>query len=203
MNKWAFILLWACYGIPAMGQNLSGISTRWSDSFVEWELFGPAPDSSQTAGDDDDTADPDAAEEVVVGELQLRWLNVRDDWTEWNYSLGEEQGTIRMKWKDDPSQWELRTYSGAVISMRAAWRDDFTEWRVTDNALSLTLKSRWTSQLDEWLVQDNHRGTFYLYTLVEGDPRDWAIEDSLDETVSQPMKMALIFLSVFHATPRM
>ncbi|MBK8968550.1 MAG: hypothetical protein IPM36_18160 [Lewinellaceae bacterium] len=196
MNKLALLLL-ICIGlgVPAGAQRLSGISSRWSDSFVEWELFAFAPDSVQASEDD-------APEEIAVGALQLRWLNVRDDWTEWEYSIGEEQGTIRMKWKDDPSQWELRTYSGDVISMRTAWRGDFSEWRVTDNTISLTLRSRWTSQLDEWLVQENTSGSFYMYTLVEGDPRDWAIEDGLDETVSQPMKMALIFLTVFHASPR-
>lgn len=199
MNKLALLLLCIGIGAPAVAQRLSGISSRWSDSFVEWDLYAFAPDSVQVS---ENGEDGDAPEEVAVGALQLRWLNVRDDWTEWEYAIGEERGTIRMKWKDDPSQWELRTYSGDVISMRTAWRGDFSEWRVTDNTISLTLKSRWTSQLDEWLVQEKANGNFYMYTLVEGDPRDWAIEDGLDEAVSQPMKMALIFLAVFHASPR-
>lgn len=179
-------------------QKLSGISTRWSDSFVEWDLFVFSQDSTEN-----ETDDAEAPDEELYGGLQLRWLNVRDDWTEWDFTLGEERGTIRMKWKDDPTQWELRMYSGAVVTMRAAWANDLTEWRVTDNSISLTLRSRWTSQLDEWLVQDSARGSFYLYTLREGDPRDWAIEDGLDASVSEPVKLAMIFLAVFHSSPRM
>ena len=201
MKNWiGLVFCLFCTGAPAFAQNLSGISARWSDSFVEWELFAPAPDSLQTVNDD---GEQEELVEEAVGELKLRWLNLRDDWTEWDFSLGDERGTIRMKWKDDPSQWELRTYSGSVVSMRASWRNDLTEWRVTDNSIALTLKTRWSGQLDEWLVQDNTRGTFYMYTLYEGDPRDWAIEESLDETVSGPMKMALVFLGVFHASPLM
>ena len=196
---WLPLLAFAGLGpLRAHTQTLSSISARWSDSFVEWALYIPAPDTVQTEDDDSE-----AAAEEEYGELKLRWLNMRDDWSEWDFNLGEERGTIKMKWKDDPTQWELRTYSGAVVTMRASWSNDLSEWRVTDNAISISLRSRWTSQYDEWLVQDPTRGTFYLYTLVEGDPRDWKIEDNFDETLSQPMKMAMIFLTVFHSTPRM
>ena len=203
MNRCTILFFLICTWLPVPAQNLSGIGARWSDSFVEWDLYAFVPDSARIAREgDEDNDETEEPSEEAVGDLKLRWLNLRDDWTEWDYSVGEERGTIRMKWKDDPTQWELRSYSGQVISMRASWRNDFTEWRVTDNSISLTLKSRWTGQLDEWLVQDTNRGSFYMYTLVEGDPRDWAIEDNMDETVSQPMKMALVFLAVFHASPR-
>lgn len=186
-----------CYFRPA-AQTLSGVSARWSDSFVEWELFATLADTVQA--EDEDSESPD---EELYGEMKLRWLDLRDDWSEWDYNLGDERGTIKMKWKNDPTQWELRGFDGAVITMRAAWNNDFTEWRVTDNSISITLRSRWTNQLDEWQVEDANRGTFYVYTVYRGDPRDWAIEDNLDGSVSQPMKLALIFLAVFHSTPRM
>ena len=87
--------------------------------------------------------------------------------------------------------------------MRTAWPGDFNEWRVTDNSIALHLKSRWTNQFDEWLVDDQNRGRFYMYTMIERDPRDWTIEDSFDESVSQSVKMALIFLTVFNGSPKM
>lgn len=195
---WLPVLIVFCWIFRSEAQTLSGISARWSDSFVEWELFASVADSTQA--EDDDSEPPD---EELYGEMKLRWLDLRDDWTEWDYNLGDERGTIKMKWKDDPTQWELRTYDGAVVTMRAAWNNDFTEWRVTDNSVSLTLRSRWTNQLDEWQVTDSSRGAFYMYTVYRGDPRDWTIEDGLDESVSQHMKLALVFLSVFHSTPRM
>ncbi|TNE49823.1 MAG: hypothetical protein EP344_17760 [Bacteroidetes bacterium] len=187
---------------PASAQALSGISTRWSDSFVEWELFVFAPpDSSQVV---EEGEDPPPPEEELFGELKLRWLNIRDDFSEWDYTLGEnESGTIKLKWKSDPSHWELRSWGGTLVTMRTSWANDLTEWRVTDNSISLNLRSRWNNQLDEWIVDDPNRGTFYMYTLTEGDARDWAIEDNLDASVPEAMKMAMIFLVVFHSSPRL
>ncbi|HNE29092.1 MAG: hypothetical protein U0U46_11220 [Saprospiraceae bacterium] len=185
--------------LGAQQQHLSGVSSRWSDSFVEWEIYAVSADTS-AAEEDEESDYPD---EETVGELKLRWLNLRDDWTDWDFQYGELRGTIRQKWKDDLNQWELRTYNGDVITMRTAWANDFKEWRVTDNSMSLNLRSRWTNQLDEWLVDDPNRGRFYLYTLRERDPRDWAIEDNLDESVTPAMKMALIFLTVFNGSPKM
>lgn len=185
-----FISILLGIAFNGFSQTISTVSSRWSDSFVEWDIYAPA----QT--DDED------AEEPLYGELKLRWLNIRDDFSEWTYELGGKRGTIRQKWKSDPSQWELRTYEGDVITMKAPWSNDVTEWRVTDNTLTLTLKSRWTNQFDEWLVEDNNRGRFYVYTLQSGDPRDWAIEDNLNDEVSEPMKMALIFLVLFQCSPK-
>jgi len=195
---WLPVLFVFCWSARSEAQALSGISARWSDSFVEWELYASVSDTTQT-----EEADSEAPDEELYGEMKLRWLNLRDDWSEWDYNLDDQRGTIKMKWKDDPTQWELRTYDGAVVTMRAAWNNDFTEWRVTDNSVSLTLRSRWTNLLDEWQVEDATRGNFYIYTVYRGDPRDWAIEDGLDDSVSQHIKMALVFLTVFHSTPRM
>ncbi len=198
MKKYGLTLLaitWTVIQLSA--QALSGISTRWSDSFVEWELFAFSQDTTQP-----EETDSEAPDEEPVGEIKLRWLNLRDDWSEWDYNIGDERGTIKLKWKNDPTHWELRSYDGAVVTMRTAWSNDLTEWRVTDNTLSLTLRSRWTNQFDEWVVQDPSRGTFYLYTLRSGDPRDWAIEDDLDSSVSRQMKLALVFIAIFQSTPR-
>ena len=175
-------------------QAISGVSSRWSDSFVEWEIF---IQPEMISGEDE------PPEEELYGELKLRWLNVREDWSEWDFELGGRRGTIKQRWKDDPSQWELRTYDGEVVTMRTAWAGDFGEWRVTDNSVTLSLKSRWTNQFDEWLVQDTNRGRFYIYTMRRQDPRDWAIEDELDETVSDPMRLALIFLTIYNASPKL
>lgn len=196
------ILTWVfCWHIAlASAQQLSSVSTRWSDSFVEWDIFAYETDSTGTVLLDEDTEEP---LEYKAGGLQLRWLNLRDDWSEWDYELGDERGTIKMKWKDDPTQWELRSYDGNIVTMRASWANDPTEWRITNNAFSLTLRSRWTNQLDEWSVQDANRGNIKLYTFRRQDPRDWAIEDQLVDEVSNSMRLAIIFIVLFHSTPRM
>ena len=204
MNRCLLFLLGACWLGSAGAQTITSVSTRWSDSFVEWEVFAVMP--QQAAGEEEDAGEEEAdsgPEEERYGEFKLRWLNVRDDFSEWDYELGGERGTIRQKWKDDPSQWELRSYDGNVITMRTMWSNDLTEWRVTDNSITLNLRSKWKNQFDAWLVDDAVRGRFYLYTYTERDPRDWAIEDDLDAEVSPAMKMALIFLTVFCGSPKM
>lgn len=186
-------LLW---GFGASAQTLSGVSTRWSDSFVEWEVFA----WPETTGDEENQEKPD---EEKVGEFKQRWGALRDDWSEWDYELFGERGTIRVKWKDDPTHWELRSETGQVITMRTTWGKNLNDWRVTDNDFALSLQSRWTNQLDDWQVDDRNRGTFQMRTLRRGDPRDWDIDDRLSEEVSLPMKTALIFLVFFHSSPRM
>lgn len=189
-------LVWSCCCLSQLhAQTISTVSTRWNDSFVEWDIY------ASESPDEPDSAEP--PEEMLYGELKLRWLNVRDDFSEWTYELNGERGTIRQKWKNDPAQWELRTYTGDVVTMRTSWSNDFSEWRITNNSFSLTMGSRWKNRLDEWIADDPNRGKFYIYTLRERDPRDWAVEDNLSEEVNEPMKMALIFLAIYHSTPKL
>jgi hypothetical protein len=189
------LMLLVLVPLCASGQELSSVRTRWGDAFVEWELFVYAPMEEPL----EESEDPP---EALYGEMKLRWLNLRDDFSEWEFQLGDLRGTIRMPWKDDPTQWELRTFDNEVVTMRASWNGDPTEWRVTNNAIALKLGSRWKNQLDEWVVDDPTYGQFYLYTFVEQDPRDWAIQDDLSADITPAMKMALVFLTVFHSTPK-
>ncbi len=192
---WAFLSV--CFLAPGRAQTpaMTTIGCRWQNSFVEWEIFSTLKQADLEEGEEVD--------EEYYGDIKLRWLNVRDDWSEWDYELGGQRGTIRQKWKDDLQQWELRSYAGVVVTMRTAWNGDFKEWRVSDNSITLNIKSKWSNQLDEWLVQDSNYGSFYLYTLRTRDPRDWAIEDQLDPAISEEMKLAMVFLVIFNSSPKM
>lgn len=163
---------------------------------MEWEVFASMDDPRMLE-------EGEELQEELYGEFKLRWLNVRDDWSEWDFELGGERGTIRQKWKDDPQQWELRTYSGVVVTMRTAWNGDFKEWRVSDNDVTLNIRSKWSNQFDEWQVQDANYGNFYLYTLRSQDPRDWAVDDKLTPNISVEMKLAMIFLVIYNTSPKM
>ena len=160
LTRIGFLLAVCClFVVSAKTQTLSSVSTRWSDSFVEWEIYATMP--TDTTDTDDPDADSETPQEELYGEFKLRWLNVRNDFSEWDYELGSERGAIRQKWKDDPTQWELRSYTGNIVTIRTMWANDLTEWRVTDNSVTLNLKSRWKNQLDEWLVDDATRGSLH------------------------------------------
>lgn len=162
----------------AKAQYLTGIATRYNDSFVEWNFY------------------TDLEEEE--GELRLRWDN---DWSEWDYRLEDNSGSIKLKWKDNPGEWELRG-NNRIVSARILWNNDFTEWRITDNSISLTLASKWKNLFDEWKIRESSHGNFEMYTNWERDPRDWTIIDELDDEVSYEMRMMLMFIVVFHSSPR-
>lgn len=162
-------------------QYITGIGTTWDDAFTEWTIYSD--------------------DEAVQGELRARWA-MREDWTQWDYYLGEEKGTATMPWKNDPTQWEFRGYDNEVITCRTKWKNDFSEWRITDNKTTLTLRSRWRDNMNEWIVVDREYGEFAVYTLWENDPREWEIFDELDEEISFNMKMAIVFISIYHSFPK-
>jgi hypothetical protein len=186
--------LFLAHVLPA--QQLSGVSTQWSDSFVSWDLF-----TFETTVPETDTTKAEV-EEVKIGELKQRWLDAREDWTEWDFNLDERQGTIKLKWKSDPSSWELRTFDGDIVTMKTIWNDDFTQWRISNGSFSLDLRSRYTSDYGEWNVADKKRGNYQIAVQYINDPRDWVIDDQLDEEVPVSMKMAMVFIVIYHSSPR-
>lgn len=175
--KSCFIALFLLAAWAARAQQLSGIATRWSDSFGEWVVF--------------------AEEEEESGELRLRWIGL-DNWTEWEYRLGESTGQIKLKWNEDPNEWEIRG-DNRIISARTLFNGDFREWRITDNDRQLTFSSRYGNSSDHWALRESDYGYFSIYTAWEGDPRDWVVEDELDPAIDLPMKMALVFIAIYQS----
>ena len=161
-------------------QYITGIASKWSDDLSEWEIF--------------------TDDEEVVGELKMRW-QLQGDPSEWDYRIGEEIGTIKLKWKNDPTQWEIRGYD-EIVTAKMLWSNDIREWRISNNKTSLTFKTRYGNVFDEWRVREDDYGNFEIVTRWEGDPREWEVFDELDEDLSLEMRMALVFIAVFHSIPK-
>ncbi len=178
--KWnfTFLLLFPC--LLGSTQVLTGFGTRWSDSFSEWAAY--------------------TAEEGQEGALELRWP-MQDNWSEWQYRLGEQTGLIKLKWADNPNEWELRG-ENQIVTARTLWNDNFREWRVSDGQHTVTLFCRFGNVWDEWAIRSSAAGHFQMYTQWEGDPRDWAVADELDPSVSFPLKMMLAHIVLFHSSPK-
>lgn len=160
---------------------LSGAAVKWNDSFSEWTLF--------------------TTEEGLEGELRLRWP-LNNDWSEWQYRLGEAAGVIKIKWNDNPNEWEIRG-NGQVVTARTLWNNDFREWRVSSGSTAIVLRARYNNMFDEWEIRENKEaGFFEMYTAYERDPRDWIIVDELSENINLPTKVAMVFLVLFHSSPK-
>lgn len=194
MFKLLFTSLLLTSATAMWSQPLSSVATKWADSFVAWDLYGLEKDTSN--------ADEPVYEEVQIGTLQQRWIDVREDWTEWDFTLNGQDGTIKIKWKNDPSQWELRTFDGDIVTMKTIWSGDYTEWRITNNSLSFDLKSRYTNDYGEWSVANNKHGDFKVSVASFNDPRDWNITDEMDDEVVPALKLAMLFIVIYHASPK-
>ena len=180
-QKWSlavFIFLLLCFH-TASAQKIIGITTKYTDSFKEWDII---------------TDDPD-----IVGELRMRWT-FQNDWAEWDLRVGDNVATIERKWKEDPNLWEIRC-NGVIVTAKTTWRDEFIRWKLSDGKQQINWKSLYANKLDEWSTDKPDQFPFKVYTYWEGDPREWVVEDELPGEVSLAMRMAMIFLTVHFTAP--
>ncbi len=181
--RYAFSWLLCLFLMNGKAQVLNGVSTRWDDSFSEWSLYAEMDEETEQEG-----------------ELKLRW-QFPDDWSDWEYRLGEAFGRIRMKWKGNPNEWEVRG-DNQIVTVRSLWNNDFREWRVEGDGVRITVFSRYGNVADYWSIREEQYGFFEMYSTFEGDPRDWVIVDELDASVSLPVKIGLVFAVLFSSTPK-
>lgn len=160
-------------------QFITGIATEWSDDFIEWNIF---------------------TEEDEEGEINMKW-QLQRNWTDWKYDLGEIHGSIRLKWPNNPNQWEI-SGNDDLVTARTLWNGDLTQWRITNNSKTITLKSRWTNNFNEWRIKGDQYGSFEMTTQWDDDPREWIVEDYLDEEISTSMKIAILFIVTYHSSPK-
>jgi len=174
-------LLFIGLGLMVSGQErLSSFNTYWDDSFKEWVIVADKGD--------------------LTGIIEIKW-KLRDDWTQWVVEIGDYNGQIKMKWDNDPGLWQMNI-NGKFIEMRTVWPRDYSEWKIKGDGIELRLKSKYRNILEEWSCDHKDLGYIDMFTSREGDLRDWIIEDELNEEVSFEMKLALTFIAVYHATPK-
>jgi hypothetical protein len=180
--KAIFVLLFISFITMSslMAQTPIGIGTRYSNSFREWII---------TTDDED-----------VEGELRMRWT-FQDDWTSWDFELGDAHGTIDQKWEGEPDLWEIKC-NGVIVNARTAWKGEFYRWKLSDGTHQFNWQPKFRTSPDEWETEDNKEGFLQMYTYYDGDAREWVIKDELPKDVSVAMRMALIFLALHFSTPR-
>jgi hypothetical protein len=172
-----FCFLLSCSASKA--QLLIGVSSKWDDSFAEWNI--------------------ETDNEKQSGTLTQRWAS-RNDWTEWDFQLGDASGSIRQKFKNDPTHWELRC-NNKIVSLKMLWRNDPSQWEIADDHNTYTFHSKFRSNPNEWLCTSK-QGDFSLAMYHQNDPRDWEIDDDMDENVPLEIKIAMLFVGVFNSFPR-
>ena len=161
---------------------LNGLSARWDDSFVEWEVY--ALDN----------------EEEIEGELRLKWP-FRNNWSEWVLDLGDQYLTIRLRYKNVSDHWEIRGAEHIVV-MKPIWLNDITQWRISVGGKKFKWRTQYPNDLNYWYFEDNHHGYAELYTVYRDDPRDWEFND---QTIDIPLEatIAMVFIGMYYSTPKL
>jgi hypothetical protein len=177
-----FLITLILYG-QLDAQYIVAFNTENDDSFREWNVELEIDSST-----------------FISGNLALTW-GLGDDFTAWQYSIGENDGEILQKYANNPAFWELRQ-DGEVVSMTRTWPNDPTQWKIKLNGRQFTIKSKYGNVLDQWENRKSANGDLIIYTEREGDPRDWLIEDYMVEDIPFLMRLAAVFISIYSSSPK-
>ena len=158
------------------------VHSRWNDRFDEWEVFGSTVDD----------------EEFVV-QFDLVWPLQRN-WEEWRIGGDLFEGSIRAKWPGDPGQWEMRI-NGDIIMINQLNRNDGNRWEIRNGTSRELLQTQWFNNPTQWFFP-RHREQWVQYMEREGDPRDWIIEDYLEEITDPGTRLAAIFIIIWQTIPK-
>jgi hypothetical protein len=170
-----------CYFMQTgFAQKIIGAETRYNNSFREWTLY--------------------TEDEELRGELRMRWT-FQDDWTAWDWSVGDVDATIEQKWPEDPNLWIIRC-QGVMVNAKTAWPGEFRRWKLNDGKNQINWESKYENRKDEWEMDVSGDSPFLVHTYWEGDIREWEVVDELSADISEAMKVAMIFLSLHFSTPK-
>jgi len=178
LNSLAFIII--SWNIQA--QYLVGFHSEWDDSFREWEI----------------EAIIDSVK--VVGSMDITW-SLDNDFSEWNFRIENINGIIKQRWNQRNDLWELRM-GDQLVMIRQTWPEDPTQWTITSGKEKMSMRTVNNLFLDEWENQNKENGDLYIYTEVQGDPRDWIIEDYPLNNTSFAMRMASVFIAIYSSIPK-
>lgn len=181
-NMKYIVLLYALFAsLPIMTQSVLSVHTEWDDSYREWKIVAMEEDSTE-----------------VEGQLNITW-GLNNDFTSYDFRIGEHSGTIKQVFGNDPTNWELRMGS-EVVSIRQVWRHDLRQWKIRHRTKTLRIATRYGNTFEEWSSQSY--GKVFVYTEWTGDTRDWIVEDYLTRDVPFSMKIAAVFAVIHASTPK-
>ena len=159
-----------------------GWHSEWDDELFAWDVIYETLD-----------------DEEEEGELEATWAHQRD-FSQWDYSIGDYDGTIWQKWPDREDQWELRS-DGNTTTIRTKWSNDVSEWLINYNGkIKVTWMSKGFNDGNTWQIYKSEFGEFEFYTEFIDDPRDWLIYDDASADLPFDVKMACCFIAMYVTT---
>ena len=181
MRRIYFTVIIALSPMLLLGQYFLELHSEYDDSFREWEII----------------LEQDSTE--IEGTLELSW-GIKNDFTQWQYRVGDLYGEINQKFNNNAGLWELRS-EGKVVTMRQVWPGDKSEWKISYDGRTFVFRTSHPSRYDEWSFGDDKMGELILYTDIAMDPRDWIISDYTIEAITFEERMAAIFVGLYSSIP--
>jgi len=176
-------LLFLCTTISLYSQNqFHSVSSVYDHSASEWKILG-----TDSLGDDWDAL------------LYLKWP-LRNEWDHWTVDFKDYFYTIKLRWNQNPAQWEL-TGGDFIVKIKQKWRNDLNEWDIYYGDKKIKWKTNFPNQLDEWFFEIDKDNYFDMWTRYRADPRDWEFEDHA-AAVPDQVKIAAIFICIYLANPK-
>jgi len=176
--------LWIASSIASLEAQLNyvQVSSQWDDSFREWVIYSF-----------------DEEEKEIEHMLSVDWPD-KNRWADWTIEHEKYSTAVRQKWKNKPDNWELRT-PDLLLQFQPKWRNDYNEWTLNWDENKLSWKTVNTNNLAHWYFENKEFGVFEMFTINNGDPRDWEI---IDETKNLPkdIKDGLIFIALYLTAPK-
>lgn len=156
--------------------------SEWDDALHEWTVIYETPEEKENEGD-----------------IEATWAH-NGDFSQWDYSVGDNDGTIWQKWPDRDDQWELRA-DGNTTTIRPKWNNDVSEWIINYNGeIKVTWFSKNFNDGNIWLLAKSPYGEYEFYTEYVDDPRDWLIYDATSVDLPFDVKMACCFIAMYVTT---
>lgn len=157
---------------------LLGFYSVYSDSFREWIV---------------------PFDEEGEGEIRLKWP-LKNDWTQWEISIGEYYGNVKQRWSNQADQWEAKI-NGQIIDIKTIYPRDRRSWRFKMNGQTADFKMIYNNSVENWSLEINEQNYFEIYTVNLGDLRVWQIEDQL-QSIPIEMKIAAMVLCIYQSCPK-
>lgn len=176
--KSLFILV-LFYSQSLVAQEIHFLRTLYSDDFREWLLY------------DDENKD--------IGNLRTRY-QLTPDYSQWDIRLGELSGSVQLRWKDKPNEWEVRLQN-EFLTASPTWPGQLDSWRITDHSKTYYLSLKQDPEGIQWILSKDQNDLLYVYNVYYNDVRDWAVEYQKKE-VSTSLIITAIFLSSYYSTPK-
>jgi len=101
-------VLFLCTSL-GFSQDIQFMRSYYADDFRDWIFFD--------------------SEDHEIGSMRARF-QLKEDYSQWDFRVGELSGFILQRWNGKANEWEIRS-GNTFITVTATWPGQFDSWRIS------------------------------------------------------------------------